>query len=155
MKKQITMYLAPVFLGLSIQAYANNTVHFDIAVIYPQSNAFVGHPYYSVDTDLAWVPNRNPMRGSLLRYQATNQFGSAKIPYEKRQIRAGYLNFTADGKVQCAGKWEHDFWLDDEGKHDRFYFSIAPPCSVNKANDPGDKESGLHHSGNMYKVKAA
>ena len=156
MKKAILTSLALTFAGLSLPVYANDTVHFDVVVNFPQ-RGYLLDPVLVTSTNLEYQrpPNNDSQK---YRFTVTNQYGSADIPYSQRQKQTGPFNIVAlyqlgTRLISCAGTWEHDFWKDNKGKHDRFYLTLASPCTVDPSNNPSDPEGGLHHKGDTYTVQ--
>jgi hypothetical protein len=79
------------------------------------------------------------------------------IAYPDRQQQSGNLSVMQDVKgasyptVRCIAKWEHDFWIDKQGKHDRFYVIITDGKEYCWADDNAiTKFGGIHKSDHTY-----
>ncbi len=158
MKKLVIASFASLF-AFSMQTYANDTVHFDISVtgMVTAASGLTYDPEFH--TNLPLVADYENPSSYVYRFQVTNQYNGINdiVPYTLRQIQKGPFTMEiwqipGSRVAICTGEWQHDFWKVMDGKHDRFYLTLSPPCKVSPANNPNDPESGLRHNKDTYSV---
>lgn len=123
-KKHILSLLCVGLSAFTVTAFADDTIRFSIGAIsttYPAPDTLQVNTGSITNVGGATVSANNPNNLEVtLTFQRIYENKSSSVP-KGSQTQSGPFNLSCvDGSV-CSGSWTHEFYIDNNGLHDRFW----------------------------------